>query len=172
MSAAEHKEKAPERLHIGVITVSDSRAKAMDEGRDEDISGKVIQEELAKEGHSSDRSILSDEKDEIRAKIEELVSDPEVDAIITTGGTGIAQRDNTVDAVRSILDKELPGFGETLRRIGYEEYVGGPALLTRTTAGIAERNPIFCLPGAPNSVRAAMELILPELPHVVMHARE
>ncbi|KXB08009.1 hypothetical protein AKJ58_01185 [candidate division MSBL1 archaeon SCGC-AAA385D11] len=172
MSAAEHKERAPERLHVGVITVSDSRAAAMKEGRDEDISGRVIEEELAKEGHSSDRTILFDEEDEIREKIEELVSNPEVDAIITTGGTGIARRDRTVDVACSLLNKELPGFGETLRRIGYEEHIGGPALLTRATAGIISRVPIFCLPGAPNSVRVAMKLILPELPHVVKHARE
>lgn len=172
MNSEEHKEGAPKHLHVGVITVSDSRAAAMREGRDEDVSGKVAVRRLEEGEHSSDRIIIPDDKDEIRKKIEEMLSNPEIDAIITTGGTGIAQRDKTVDVVYSFLDRELPGFGETLRRIGYEEYIGTPALLTRATAGVADRKAIFCLPGPPNSVEAAMKLILPELPHIVKHARE
>lgn len=171
MTAKEHREEAPEDLNVGVITVSDSRAAAMEEGRDEDESGKIIQRKLEEAGFSSDRSVLPDEWDVLEGKLGELISDPGVDAVITTGGTGITSRDKTVDVARTFFDKELPGFGESLRRLGYEK-VGGPGILTRATAGLAAQKPIFCLPGAPNAVEVGMDLILPDLAHVVKHARE
>ncbi|KXB07821.1 hypothetical protein AKJ55_01865 [candidate division MSBL1 archaeon SCGC-AAA382M17] len=171
MTSNEHRKKAPKDLHVGVITVSDTRAAAWEEERDEDESGKIIQRELEKAGYSSNRTIIPDEEDQIEEKLEELISDSEIDAIITTGGTGIASRDKTVEVVRTFLDKELPGVGEALRRLGYER-VGGPALLTRATAGVANQKPLFCFPGAPNSVEVGMDLILPDLAHVVKHARE
>jgi molybdenum cofactor biosynthesis protein B len=100
-----------------------------------------------------------------------FVADDRIDAIIITGGTGIARRDVTIETVAPLYEKELPGFGEVLRRVGYD-MVGTPALLTRASAGIIKRKPVFCLPGAPNAVEIGMDLILPELGHVVKHARE
>ncbi|MEM2908351.1 MAG: MogA/MoaB family molybdenum cofactor biosynthesis protein [Candidatus Hadarchaeales archaeon] len=171
MSGIEHKKDAPRHLRVAVLTISDSRAAAMREGRDEDVSGKLIERKLREAGHSSIRLILPDEAEEIRAAIERFSSDLETDVIITTGGTGITHRDVTIETVKPLLEKELPGFGELLRRIGYEK-VGGPAILTRATAGVVKKKPVFCLPGAPNAVEVAMDLILPELGHIVKHARE
>lgn len=171
MTAEEHRKEAPEDLHVGVVTVSDTRAAAMEEGRDEDKSGKIIQDRLEEAGFTSDRTIIPDEKEDIERKLEYLISDPEVDAIITTGGTGIAARDITVDVAREYFDKELPGFGETMRRKGYE-MVGGPGFMSRTTLGVSNKKPIFCLPGTPNAVEVGMDLIVPDLAHIVKHARE
>lgn len=171
MTAEEHRKEAPENLHVAVITVSDTRSVAMKEGRDEDESGKIIQEKLEEAGFTSDRDIIPDEKDELTEKLDGLLSDPEVDAIITTGGTGIAKRDITVDIAREFFEKELPGFGESLRRRGFE-MVGVPGLLTRATLGVSNQKPILCLPGAPNSVKVGMDLIITDLPHIVKHARE
>ncbi|KXA99712.1 hypothetical protein AKJ42_02670 [candidate division MSBL1 archaeon SCGC-AAA261C02] len=171
MSGIEHREEAPKNLHVGVITTSDSRAEAAEKGEDKDLSGPIIQEKLEKEEHSSDRVVIPDDEEKIKTEIMNFVKDSKVDAVITTGGTGITSRDKTVDVARSLFEKELPGFGETLRRMGYEE-VGGPGILTRATAGLIKQKPVFCLPGAPNAVKIAMDLILPDLGHLVKHARE
>lgn len=171
MTAEEHRKEAPEDLHIGVVTVSDTRAAAMEEGRDEDESGKIIQRRLEEAGFSSDRVVIPDEKDDIEENLESLLSDSKVDAVITTGGTGIAERDITVDVAKEFFDKELPGFGETLRRKGYE-MVGGPGYMTRSILGISNKKPIFCLPGTPNAVKVGMDLIIPDLAHIVKHSRE
>lgn len=171
MSWIEHREGAPKNLRVAVITVSDSRAAAMREGRDEDISGRIVERELQKAGHSSTRVVIPDDEGQIEKELRESISDPKIDAVITTGGTGITSRDRTVDVVRPLFEMDLPGFGEILRRMGYEK-VGGPGILTRATAGLIERKPVFCLPGAPNAVEVAMELIIPDLGHLVKHARE
>ncbi len=171
MTSNKHREEAPESLHVGVITVSDTRAAAMKEGRDEDKSGKIIQSKLEEVGFTSDRAIVPDEMDEIEERVKGFIENPKVDAVITTGGTGITSRDITVDVIRPLLEIELPGFGESLRRLGYEK-VGGPGIITRATAGLIERKPVFCLPGAPNAVDVGMDLILPDLAHIVKHARE
>lgn len=159
-----------ESLHAGVLTVSDSRAELMKRGRDEDQSGKIIQRKLREVGITSTRTILPDEKAEIREGLRELLDDPEVDLVITTGGTGITSRDITVDVAREFFDREIPGFGELLRRRGYEE-VGFAGILTRTTLGLAEQKPVFCLPGSPNSVSIAMDIIIPQLSSLVLHDR-
>jgi molybdenum cofactor biosynthesis protein B len=83
----------------------------------------------------------------------------------------VAKRDVTIETIAPMFEKDLPGFGEILRRIGYER-VGTPALLTRAAAGIINGKPVFCLPGAPNAVEIGCRLILPELAHIVKHARE
>lgn len=171
MSPAEHRKNAPEDLHVGVLTVSDTRAAAWKEGRDEDKSGRIIQDKLDEAGFTSERTIVPDEEEEISESVEGFISDSEVDVIVTTGGTGITFRDITVDVIRPLFEIELPGFGESLRRLGYEK-VGGPGILTRATAGLIERKPVFCLPGAPNAVDVGMDLILPDLAHIVKHARE
>lgn len=171
MTAEEHREEAPEDLHVGVVTVSDSRSAAMEEGRDEDKSGQIIEERVEEVGYTSERVIIPDEKDELSEVLEDWLDDSEVDAIVTTGGTGIAERDITIDVAEKYFDKELPGFGETLRRKGFE-MVGIPGIITRAKLGIANRKPVFCLPGAPNSVEVGMDLILKDLGHIVKHARE
>jgi len=166
-----HRELAPKRLRVAVLTVSDTRAAAMEEGRDEDISGRLIEQKLRRAGHQTIRRIVPDDRRKILAAVRAFVGDPELDVVITTGGTGIASRDMTIETLQPLFEKELPGFGEMLRSFGYR-MVGTPALLTRATAGVIKRKPVFCLPGAPNAVKVAMRLIAPELGHVVKHARE
>ena len=161
----------PKRLVVAVLVVSDKRAAAAREGRDEDLSGKIFEERIREIGHMAIRKIVPDDPKKIRGAVRRFIADKKIDAVITTGGTGIAKRDVTIETVRPMFEKELPGFGEILRRMGYEK-VGTPALLTRAAAGIVKRKPVFCLPGAPNAVEAAAGLILPELGHVVKHARE
>lgn len=171
MTFEEHRKGAPKKLRIAVLVVSDTRSAAMAKGLDEDISGKIIVQKAREAGHEALRMIVPDEKAKIRRALKGFVADDRIDAIIITGGTGIARRDVTIETVAPLYEKELPGFGEILRRVGYD-MVGTPALLTRASAGIIKRKPVFCLPGAPNAVEIGMDLILPELGHVVKHARE
>ncbi len=171
MSFREHQREAPKHVRVAVLVVSDSKAAAMREGRDEDITGKLIEQRAREAGHETTRLIVPDEALEIKKAVQGFIADRKIDVVITTGGTGIARRDVTIETLSPLLEKELPGFGEILRRKGYE-MVGTAALLTLATAGLIERKPIFCLPGAPNAAEVAMELILPELGHVIKHARE
>lgn len=171
MSFDEHRKKAPKKLRIAVLVVSDTRSDAMAEGRDEDVSGKLIVQKAHEAEHEALRSIVPDEKVKIRASVKKFAADEKIDAVVITGGTGVAKRDVTIETIGPLFEKELPGFGETLRRIGFDT-VGTAALLTRASAGIINKKPFFCLPGAPNAVEIAMGLILPELGHVVKHARE
>lgn len=171
MSFEEHRKKAPKKLRIAVLVVSDTRSAAMAKGRDEDVSGKLIVQKAHEAGHEALRAIVPDERAKILKAMKKFTSDEKIDAVIITGGTGVAKRDVTIETVAPLFDKELPGFGEILRRVGYD-IVGTPALLTRASAGIIKRKPFFCLPGAPNAVEIAMGLILPELGHVVKHARD
>lgn len=171
MGFEEHRRAAPKRLRVAVITVSDSRYRAWLEGRDEDLSGKIMEERLRKEGHEVVRELVPDEPELILKTVEKHLGDPGVDAVLTCGGTGIARRDVTVETIRPLLEKELPGFAERLRAMGYE-MVGTPALLTRAVFGVARGKFVGCLPGAPSSVEVGMRLLLPELGHLVKHARE
>ena len=171
MSSEEHKKKAPKHLKIAILVVSDTRAAAAREGHDEDISGKLFEQRARELGHMTTRLIVPDEAAEIIKAVKKFVADKKIDAVVTTGGTGVANRDVTIETIQSMFEKELPGFGEILRRIGYEK-VGTPALLTRASAGIIKRKPVFCLPGAPNAVDVGAGLILPELGHVLKYIRE
>ncbi|MEM2877972.1 MAG: MogA/MoaB family molybdenum cofactor biosynthesis protein [Candidatus Hadarchaeales archaeon] len=171
MSFKEHRKTAPRQLGVAVLVISDTRAKEAREGRDTDVSGKIMEKAAKKRGHKTVRTVVPDETDEIKNAVETFLRDQKIDAIITTGGTGVAKRDVTIETIAPMFEKDLPGFGEILRRIGYEK-VGTPALLTRAAAGIIRGKPIFCLPGAPNAVKIAADLILPELGHIVKHSRE
>jgi molybdenum cofactor biosynthesis protein B len=163
------------RYEVGVISISTSRfakygsVKAPEEA--EDTSGRIIIDLLKSAGHRLQSYILiSDEAASITASVRDLLND--TDVIITTGGTGLAARDVTIEAVQQMLEKEIPGFGELFRGISYDE-IGSSAMLTRATSGIIGNTAIFCLPGSPNAVTLAMEaLILPELPHILLHASE
>lgn len=170
MSFEEHRKDAPKHMRIAVLVVSDTRAAAARKGKDDDISGKIFEQRAREAGHTTIRLIVPDDAAKIRAAIKKFIADRRIDAVIITGGTGVAKRDVTIETIQPMFEKELPGFGETLRRIGYER-VGAPALMTRTSAGIIKRKPVFCLPGAPNAVEIAAGLILPELGHILKHAR-
>ncbi|MEM7795073.1 MAG: molybdenum cofactor biosynthesis protein B [Cyanobacteria bacterium P01_C01_bin.118] len=143
----------------GVITVSDTRTV------DTDKSGQLIQSTLQAAGHQIGAyRLVKDEPDQIAVLVQQLI--PTVDVIITNGGTGIAPRDTTYDAIATLLDKEIPGFGEIFRHLSYAE-IGSRAMASRATAGVYQSTLIFLLPGSSNAVTLAMEaLILPELQHL------
>jgi molybdenum cofactor biosynthesis protein B len=165
MSSSEHRRDAPASVTVHVITVSDTRT------IDTDRSGAAIAGLLETSGHVvHGRTILRDEPAEVRTRILELAAGG-VDAVITTGGTGITARDGTFEAVDGLLTKRLPGFGEIFRMISYQQ-IGAAAMLSRATAGLVDRTVVIALPGSENAVRLAMdELVVPELGHLVREAR-
>jgi molybdenum cofactor biosynthesis protein B len=149
-----------------VLTVSDSRTRA------DDGSGALIQESLERARHEVlERALVRDEPAEIRAAVSRALARPDADAVLVTGGTGVAARDVTVETVAPLLEKELPGFGELFRMLSFQE-IGAAAMLSRALAGAAERTAVFVLPGSKAAVRLALEkLVLPELPHLVGQLR-
>jgi molybdenum cofactor biosynthesis protein B len=145
-----------------VLTISDSRTSATD------TSGDAIDSLLKSDGHTvSGRALVRDEPDTVAATMRAYVATPSVQAIITTGGTGVSRRDSTYEAVAALFDKRLDGFGELFRMLSFDE-IGAAAMLSRATAGVANGRVIFVLPGSEHAVRLAMtRLILPELRHIV-----
>ncbi len=167
VSVQQHRAAAAESLALGVITVSDTRT------LEDDTGGALIVEMLESGAHRVvDRSIVTDDRERIVSAVLDLAGRPDVDAVITTGGTGIARRDVTFEAVSSILDREITGFGELFRMLSWDE-IGSAAMLSRATAGSIGSTAVFSLPGSRNAIRLAMEkLILPELAHVVYEIRK
>ncbi|NLV30144.1 MAG: MogA/MoaB family molybdenum cofactor biosynthesis protein [Acidobacteria bacterium] len=161
-SAAEHKAHADIRARVGIITLSSSRTLASDR------SGDVIQELLESRGHEvTARKVLPDDRRRLRAAVRALVRNGKIQAIITTGGTGLAPSDVTIEAVRDMLDKELPGFNALFMFLSYPQ-VKSAAMLSRALAGSVGGKILFCLPGSPRACRLAMEsIILPELGHAL-----
>lgn len=173
-TAAEHKEGAPTRLRFAVITVSTSRFRRLhEEGRAEDPSGDLITGLLHGAGHAVTlRRIVPDDRGLIEEAVRAASEGSDIDAIITCGGTGVSPTDVTIETITPLLDRELPGFGELLRRISFDR-IGSPALLTRATAGIIGGTPIFCVPGSPQAVETALkDLVVPEVGHIIRHVRE
>jgi molybdopterin adenylyltransferase len=145
-----------------VITCSDTRTP------DTDTSGQLIQKLLKEQGHRVIAyHLVKDEPSKIKAKIKAALTDKKIQAIIINGGTGISKRDSTFEAVDTMLEKHLVGFGEIFRYLTYQD-IGSPAIMSRATAGIIKGRVLFSTPGSENAVRLAMEkLILPELGHLV-----
>jgi len=173
-TAAKHKAEAPKSLNFAVITCSTSRYKEFTEtGRLNDPSGDIIVKILRNNGHRVTlRRIVTDDKFEIQRAVLKALKSRKNDAVITSGGTGIAPRDVTIEAVQLLLEKEIPGFGEIFRTISYQK-IGSAAVLTRAISGVTKGKAIFCLPGSPQSVTLALEeLIIPEAGHILKHARE
>ncbi len=173
-TSAKHKAEAPKTLNYAVITCSTSRHKQFVEtGKIDDQSGDLIAKILRDGGQRVTlRRLVSDDKPMIQQTVSKALKSRKVDAVITTGGTGISPADVTIEAVQPLLDKEIPGFGQLFRTISYQK-IGSPAVLTRALAGVARGKPIFCLPGSPQSVSLALEtLILPEAAHIFKHAHE
>ncbi len=144
---------------MGVITASDTRDASSDE------SGRLICEMLEGGGHRvSHYEVLPDTPERIAEVVRERLR--ELDGLIVNGGTGIAPRDSTIEALRPLLDKELDGFGELFRALSFQE-IGSAAFLSRALAGISGGKILVALPGSPNACRLAMEkLLLPELGHM------
>ena len=145
-----------------VLTVSDTRT------AETDTSGRAIRELLEASGHSlSGQAIVRDEPAQVREQVLTHCGDTGTQVIIATGGTGITSRDGTYEAVDSLLEKRLNGFGELFRMLSFQE-IGSAAMMSRATAGTVQGKVIFALPGSENAVRLAMtRLIIPELAHVV-----
>ena len=162
MAVHEHKNKAHRTVRCAVITLSDTRDETTDK------SGQRIKALLAEhEQPVVSYQILKDEPDQITAAVRALLARPDVDVILTNGGTGIAPRDTTFEALQGLLEKEIPGFGEMFRMLSYED-IGSAAMLTRATAGVAQGKVIISLPGSTGAVELGMtKLVLPELGHML-----
>lgn len=160
-----HRRAATASVPTAVIAVSDTRDLASDEG------GALIAELLESAGHPvTQREVVPDDADRIEAALSRALEREDTRAVILTGGTGVAPRDVTPDAVEPLLDREIPGFGELFRWLSYQE-IGPAALLSRALAGVAEGRVVFALPGSKGGVRLAMEkLILPEIGHLAAEA--
>ncbi|MET0152836.1 MAG: MogA/MoaB family molybdenum cofactor biosynthesis protein [Candidatus Binatia bacterium] len=162
MSVHEHRESAIRHAGCAVLTISDTRT------RSDDRSGARLKELLAGAGHEVLRyDIVPDNPVRIREALQPLFADSTIQAIFLSGGTGIAPRDTTFEAVRSLLEKEIEGFGELFRALSYQE-IGAAAMLSRATAGIVAGKIVFSMPGSTAAVELAMEkLALPELGHAL-----
>lgn len=170
----EHKSHTKRGYTIAVATISSSRYHDHEGARNpseaDDASGAIIIDALQNVGHTARYSLLPDDIRLIREWLEEAVAGPDTDAIIMTGGTGLAPSDVTIEAAGPLLEKEIPGFGEIFRRESMDE-IGYAAMLTRAIAGTIQGRAVFCMPGSPNAVRLGISIIASELGHVVEHAR-
>jgi len=164
-----------DRLSMAVITVSSTRDET------EDAAGDAIEAELcAADNEVTTRVVVPDDAAAVQEAVEEAIADESVDAVVTTGGTGVTPDDVTVEAVEGLFEKHLPGFGELFREFSREE-VGTRVVGTRATAGIAPRDPetpdaggvpVFSLPGSENAARlGTRDIIVPEAPHLAGLAR-
>lgn len=148
------KEKVFTPLNVAVLTVSDSRTLA------EDTSGQYLVDSLQQAGHNlADRQLITDDIYKIRAVISGWIADPEVHAVITTGGTGFYIRDSMPEAVSVLFDKVVEGFGEMFRLISKEE-IGMSTIQSRAIAGMANNTVIFCLPGSSGACRTGWSKII------------
>jgi molybdenum cofactor biosynthesis protein B len=165
MSVAEHKANAPESVQCFVITVSDTLT------LENDVSGRASADLLKASGHIiAGRTLVRDDPELVYNTVERYLAEPGIRAIITTGGTGITSRDSTYEAITTLLQKQLHGFGELFRMLSYQQ-IGSAAMLSRACAGLARGRIVIALPGSPGAVTLAMEkLVIPELGHLVQQA--
>lgn len=149
--------------HCAVVVVSDSRTAQTDE------SGPLARKLLEAAGHFVvHNTLLANDEARVREEVRSLIARDDVDVIVLSGGTGLGVRDRTVEAVRPLLEKELPGFGELFRWVSYQEQIGTAAILTRSLAGTARRTLIVSLPGSKAAVELALtKILLPELKHLL-----
>lgn len=160
-----HKAAAPRRVGFMVITVSDTRTPQTD------TSGDIIRRLVAEAGHDAVLSrIVKDEPALVQEAVREGASRADVAVIVLSGGTGLSMRDGTFEAVSSLLEKSMPGFGELFRVLSFEQ-VGAAAMLSRATAGLYRGRAVFAIPGSPKAAELALSrLILPEAGHLVFEA--
>ena len=168
MSASEHRSFAPAAasIRVAVVSVSDTRTLDSDEG------GALLQARAAAGGFAVvSRELVPDEPELLRARVTALVAGGAADVLLLTGGTGLAPRDGTVEAVEPLFDRKLPGYGELFRMLSFAE-IGSAAMMSRATAGVIGQVAVFLTPGSPGGVALALDrLILPELAHLVGELR-
>jgi molybdenum cofactor biosynthesis protein B len=141
-------------INIALLTISDTRTV------DNDASGKILREKVTQSGHTvAEQQIVQDDVYKIRAIISQWIADSDIDAIITTGGTGLTGRDGTPEAVKVLFDKEIEGFGELFRQISYRD-IKTSTIQSRAIAGVANGTFIFNLPGSSGACRTAWDEIL------------
>ncbi|MCC7195926.1 MAG: MogA/MoaB family molybdenum cofactor biosynthesis protein [Gemmatimonadaceae bacterium] len=150
-------------VRCALVTVSDSRTEASDE------SGALMAHLLESAGHLSvSRALFKNDEQAVRSHVRALADRDDVDAVLLTGGTGLSARDRTVEAVRSLFDKEMPGFGEIFRMLSFQEQVGTAAILSRAVAGTINGRLVVSMPGSKAAVELALtRVLLPELRHLV-----
>jgi molybdenum cofactor biosynthesis protein B len=162
-SSKQHHEIAAKQgpVHVAIVTVSDTRT------RENDSGGDLIEQRVTGAGHAVVfRTIVKDEPGQIDALLDRIVAETDARLILFTGGTGIAPRDTTYDALSRKLEKVMPGFGELFRMLSYSE-VGAAAMLSRAAAGTYRGRVVVSMPGSPNAVQVAMDkLIMPEIQHL------
>ena len=141
-------------VQIALVTVSDTRSLK------DDKSGRILEEMITGDGHKVvGREVLRDDAEGLAARLRELIADPGVDVVITTGGTGVTGRDVTPEAFKTVIEKEIEGFGELFRWISYQK-VGTATIQSRAIGGVAQGTYLFALPGSPGAVRDGWEGIL------------
>ncbi len=141
-------------LNCAVLTISDSRTLK------EDTSGALLAELLSEDGHVlADRNLVRDDVYQVRAVVSAWIADPDIQVVISTGGTGFTGRDSTPEALTPLFDKTIDGFGELFRQVSYEE-IGASTIQSRCVGGLANATLIFALPGSANAVRTGWEQIL------------
>lgn len=163
----EHRQDAPQILHLAVMTVSDTRTDQTD------TSGARIVELAEAAGHRVvERVIVPDEPGRMTPLLRQFAGRDDLSAILVTGGTGISPRDQTFETVSALLTRPLPGYGELFRMLSYAE-IGPACILSRAVGGLIGRLAILVMPGSRAAVELAMtKIILPELPHIVREARK
>ena len=167
MSSTEHKKSAPKTVKIGIITVSTTRSLK------DDKSGLWISKRAKKEGHEVVfHQVIPDEIEIIARTVMDVIKDPAPQALLVTGGTGISDKDVTIEAVHPLFTKELTAFGPIFAQLSFEQ-IDSSAILSRATAGVIEKTILFCMPGSINACKLACKaIIFPELGHLVRHIYE
>ncbi|HRY00426.1 MAG TPA: molybdenum cofactor biosynthesis protein B [Xanthomonadaceae bacterium] len=141
-------------LRLALLTVSDTRS------RDNDTSGDYLADAMREAGHElAARELLPDDIYRVRAAVAAWIADPAIDGVLVNGGTGFTGRDSTPEAIRPLLDKDMPGFGELFRQVSVEE-IGTSSLQSRAFAGLSNNSFVFCLPGSTSACRTAWEKII------------
>jgi len=141
-------------VQIALLTISDSRS------LEDDKSGRILEEMILADGHKVvGREVIRDETAAITARLDELIADPGVDVVISTGGTGVTGRDVTPEAFKEVMDKEIEGFGELFRWISYQK-IGTSTIQSRALGGVARGTYLFALPGSPGACRDGWKEIL------------
>ncbi len=141
-------------VNIAVLTVSDSRTRKTDK------SGPLLVRQVSQAGHQViDTAIVKDELEQIRSAVNDWINNPDINVILTTGGTGVTGRDGTPEAIAPLLDKEIPGFGEMFRFLSYQK-IGTSTLQSRALAGVANGTYVFVLPGSSGACKDAWEMLI------------
>jgi len=167
MSSTEHKKNAPKTVNIGIITVSTTRS------IEDDKSGLWISKRAKKEGHAVVfHQVIPDEIEIITRTVMDVIKNPAPQTLLVTGGTGISNKDVTIEAVHPLFTKELTAFGPIFAQLSFEQ-IDSAAILSRATAGVIEKTILFCIPGSINACKLACKaIIFPELGHLVRHIHE